>query len=560
MNTPTNEIKNWQDWLAEFQRIASTSGWLDFMDISDDDEIPLRQWAAVYMIPVQTTLSKAMLLACLQAPPAETDAALAAIAKAGSAVHFGKPPRSLKRDQRAVYQESTRYIVRSLPSTAELLLSVFTHYVRGEYDMQVDANLLMRDALTQCNTRDRSAALVSIGKAGAAALRGSGIWNGWADEGPDEFRHWGLSLTTMLDGFRSLQPLGDLAEERARCAERAAALSTKRQVDEPAAVIDDELIEAGPSEEFAAEFAAILENEEPLTDAEIQALGHSYQLFGEAAVRALELVDVIPEADGVDRDDVISMSVEMLGVLRYGESQAINLLVDIIVSQDELMDDTLVSMAIWSLQQMGPAVLKTALDFARYSSLDKPRSDMLTVLAVAGRGSDEVFDYLAKLFNDTPWANSRTRYASPLALTHDARAVPLIVEALRSPAVTENDAWLLLDALQELEVTFFINADTRAVDIPGHGVIDDVLPADWHTRLELAEQAEAEDEWEDDWDEDDDDDSDESDDDEDFQEVVYDKEGIPRCPDCGSELHYIAGRWEHTPPSVAPTRPAEVKR
>jgi hypothetical protein len=196
---------------------------------------------------------------------------------------------------------------------------------------------------------------------------------------------------------------------------------------------------------------------------------------------------------------------------------------------------------------MGQAVVEEAFDFVRYSSLEKPRRDMLLVLAAAGRGSEEVFNYLVQQFGDTAWANNKSFYALPLALSHDPRAIPILIGALRDPAVTEDDAWELLDALQEQNVEFYINHDTRAVNIPNYGVIEDVLPLDWRSRIELAEEESEDDEaWDEDWDEDHDD-EDDDDMEEPYDDVVYDKDGTPRCPDCGAEMHYIAGRWVHSP-------------
>jgi hypothetical protein len=549
MTTSENKSKNWQDWLAEFKHAISADGWSEFMTAMDLDETQFQQWAVIYMIPVQARLCNTLLLACLQTTPADVEGTLHSILQVARELRFGKPPRNSKRKFKEFYNESTRYIARTLPSTADMFASVFTHYIHGDYDTQNDINLLMREALTQSVARNRDAALANIGKAGAAALRGCELWDGWASEGPDEFRHWCLSLTTMLEGIDTVLPLGDIAAERKRSAERVAALSApfhpdKADEDAVADLFGDEQVE-----KLTSGFTEILNHDNPLSDEEIQQLGKRYNQFGQMAVRSLEMVGTMPDLD--DTDDVLSMAVEALGLLRYANQDAIHNLVDIIVHQDDdEYDEELIGSTIWALQQMGSAVIKPALDFAHYSSLEKPRADMLQVLAVVGRGSEEIFNYLAGQFSETPWANNKTRYANPLALTHDPRAVPIIIEALRNPAVTENDAWALLDALQELEVTFYINSDNHSVDIPSHGVIEDVLPAGWRSRQELEEEAAAEDEWDEEWDDEEDEDEDDEDDEEDYDEVIYDKEGIPRCPDCGAEMHYIAGRWVHPPPSI----------
>src|SRR4029453_4349296 len=99
---------------------------------------------------------------------------------------FGKPPRDIGRDLRELYHESTRRIMRDLPVIADLFVAVFTRYLRGEYDENADANLIMREVLSLSSARNREAALTALGRAGAAALRGRRIWSGWTGEGTPE--------------------------------------------------------------------------------------------------------------------------------------------------------------------------------------------------------------------------------------------------------------------------------------------------------------------------------------------------------------------------------------
>src|SRR5690349_17209525 len=158
MDTPAETIKDWQAWLDKFKHAISANGWNDFMAISLEDKISPWQWAAVYMLPVQSTLANAMLLACLQTPPEETEAVLKSIASQAHDAHFGKPPRNMDRELREVYHESTRRIARILPSTADLLAAVFARYIHDEYDTTADANLLLREAQTLSASRNRDAA------------------------------------------------------------------------------------------------------------------------------------------------------------------------------------------------------------------------------------------------------------------------------------------------------------------------------------------------------------------------------------------------------------------
>jgi hypothetical protein len=571
MNTSAESIQDWQGWLARFNQSVSAAGWRDFMSTALEGRVPIEQWAAVYVIPVQSALANAMLMACLQAPEASVETTLAGIARQAREARFGKAPRDLEKELREVYAQSTRNVARILPGTADLFMAIFSAYARGDYDLDGDANLLMREAQILSAARNRDAALAMIGRAGAAALHGSHLWSGWADEGGEEFLHWALSLATMLDGFGNILPLGDVASERGRAGERALTLSPAQTRADAAGDVEDDISERigeqtlGESESFVSEWVALASRTQPLTDGEIAEMGERYGQFAELAVRVLEMHGTV--ADLPMEEDITELAATILGMLRYSEEHAISLLIRLIAAEGELANPTAADSAVWALEQMGARAVEEAFDYARYSSQVRARYEMLKVLAVAGRGTGEVFDYLAGQFTASTWASGKADYVLPLALTHDPRALALIVEALRDPAVGEDDAWELFDALQELEVEFFINKDTRAVSIPGFGVIDDVLPQDWRSRKEIEEEEEAElnaleDEW-DEWDDEDEDDGEE--DDEEYEDdVVYDKDGIPRCPDCGAEMHYIGGRWVHppdaAPPQLAPPSPKPIGR
>jgi hypothetical protein len=301
---------------------------------------------------------------------------------------------------------------------------------------------------------------------------------------------------------------------------------------------------------------------QPLSDEEIQAMGDRYHMMADMAIQAVQL-GVHNEQPGA-----LSLGVLSLGILRHGHRQTINLLIEQIATQDhrvEGADDDEYDVdipvdAVIALQQIGGPALPAATEFLRYSTNAAARRDMLDVLGVAGRGSEEAFQYLAAEFAHTAWVNDKSHLAGPLALLHDPRAIPMIVEALRAPSLGDSDAWNLLDALQELGVALYVNRDTRSVSIPDYGIVEDVLPADWKSRQERDEEMQAElDELEDediDDDYDDDEDEDEEDDLEgaDYGDVIYDAQGIPRCPDCGAEMYYEAGEWRHAqaPLAVAP--------
>ncbi len=540
MKTTDEPINDWQGWLDKFLRGASTEGWAKFMALLDNDEILPWQWAAVYPMLLQNDLTNAMLLACLQLPEAEAHETLASITDRVHALRFGKPPRQMKRELKQLYRQASKNLLRDLLIMADFFQSVFAHYLRDDYDLTGDPNLLMREAEALAAMHQRERALELAGRVGAAALRGKSFWDGWADEGTPEFRAWSLSLSTMLEGHAYLLPFGSMVEERSRVAERVAALSPKlpRELPDLPAAEPPPPLES--PEEFIDEWTAILQREEPLSDQEIAAMGERY-------ARVCEGVKTVLSASGDRRlpakeGEMMGLLATMVGMLRCTDDFVSGRMIDVIRNSDQKYSGKTIENAMWALQQLGSAALKPCFDFVRYTSVEDARDDMLEVTGVLGRGSEEVFDYLSGQFMDTPWEDGKTRYAYPLALLHDARAVPMIADALSDPVVSENEAWELLDALQELGVELEVNRKTRAVTLPDYGTIENVLPENWSSRGEQDEMADEMQAAEEDTEEEERDEDEYTDDD-----IEYDARGIPHCVGCGAVMRKVGGRWVHPP-------------
>ncbi len=565
---------NWQDWLAQLTRGLSAEGWLAVADAmgSAHVEKALRGiQATILNVWVNRLLADTLLLAALQLPEAQALAEIDNIARLARQARYERSPKAVPRRLRDMYRESTSAIQRLLPDAADVLASVFTRYLRGEVDLQGDSNLLMRACQRALAARDRAAALDAIGRAGAAALRGARLWRGWLHEGEPEFRQWALVLITSLDEWKGFLPLGPAAEARARAGEIARALPRPqlRQANpgetqedaggEPAWEVAGRALMQ--DDNLGEEWMALLQRDQPLSDEEIAAMGDRYHALTALAAQAIQL-----GFQGTSPTGTLSVAATTLGILRDTDPESIGLLIELVADaeqfaeyssdgDDDQFEFDLVDDAVVALQRIGNPVVPAVIEFLRYSVNTEARYDLLHALGVAGRGSEDAFQYVAAEFANTAWANDKSDLAIPLAWLHDARAVPIFVEALRAPALTSEDAWKLLDALQELGVALYVNRDTRSVNIPDYGIIEDILPADWKSREEFA--AEEEVFGADDFDEDDEDD-DEDDDDalegEDYGDVIYDSQGIPRCPDCGAEMYYEAGQWRHaqTPPAAAP--------
>lgn len=549
--------KNWQDWLEQFVYHTTSAGWQEFAGRAREADIAPAWAARVYIPLMHTALANAMLCACLQLDESEALAAIEQIARQARQIRFEKSPRALSKELRALYRRLASDNARVLPDVADVFEQVFTRYARGDYDERADANALMSRARALIN--DRAAALDAVGRAGVAVLRGAAVWSGWPREGSPEFQNRADAVLLIEDISRHIGPLACLADERARAEAHIAALSVN-----PLSSDHDALPLLNTEDEVSRMIETWMElagRDEPLSDDEIRAMRDQYQLVAEAAARVVLTADVTLDMELEDRTSreeeeigkSLALAIDVLGILRYGPPEVVTVLINTVAGDTlNIWLSDLPESAVKALQRIGPPAVEQTFDFVRYSERRDIRADMMRLLGVVGRGNEAVYQYLAGEFNRVSWAEGRSDYALPLALTHDPRAIPLIVEALRDPAVDDDDAWDLLDALQELNVTFYINRDKRAVNIPGYGVIEDVLPWDWQSRAEL--QA-LEDAW-DDLDLDDEyDDEDEA-----YDDVVYDEDGTPRCPECGREMHYVNGRWVHELPPAAPKRPRSKSR
>ena len=186
MNAQRDAIRTWQGWLDAFVRDASAEGLAAYMQ-SNDGELPPEALATLFHLRTLYEQANAMLLACLQLPSAEAEQALAAIAAAARGAGFAKPPRQLKGRQKDFYRRASRVLLRDYPPEADLLRSIFLHYLHDDYDAQADANLLLQEARFESARNQRAKALELAGQAGAAMLRSRRLWEGWVHEGEGDF-------------------------------------------------------------------------------------------------------------------------------------------------------------------------------------------------------------------------------------------------------------------------------------------------------------------------------------------------------------------------------------
>jgi hypothetical protein len=560
VNTEKSITTTWQGWLEHFRHAASTEGWLEFMGSGEEMDAPLWQLAALFPVAAQSSLVNSLLLAVLQEPATEAAEVIEEIRKTARSIRFGKLPRGVKREVKGLYNDSSKMALRLMPQAADGLSSVFKHYLDGQYDLAVDANVAMREAGLAATMQQRERTLDLVGRAGAAMLRGQPLWAGWADEGPGEVSSWALVLSMVRENFAGfgILPLAAVEDERSRAAERAQQLLGPIEKPVFDAISIDALDPEDLNEEFVEEWFELMNREEPLSDIEIEQLGARRQKYISAAQHVLEAGAELPETAAIE--SLTEFAVATLGLLRATDENSLSILMRVVKDQGDEFTDEVVDNALWSLEQIGQAALPDVFDCVRYTNDMEVRSDLLPVLGHLGQGSPDVYAYLAQQFADSNWDDGKASCAFALASLHDARAVAPIVESLGDQAATEDDVMELLDALEELGVKFTVNQNKHTVTVTGYGVIADVATPDWISRAEREAPAESYDKQErppgafDNTDNLDD------------LEVVYDASGIARCPDCGAVLHRVEGRWEHPlidepfVPSQRPIRRQEIGR
>lgn len=108
-------------------------------------------------------------------------------------------------------------------------------------------------------------------------------------------------------------------------------------------------------------------------------------------------------------------------------------------------------------QRIGAPALRQVFDFARWSRRERARAPLMDALAVVGQGDKTVLHWLADDFARLTGAQTKACRATALALTHDPRAIPLMADTLRDPALSEADARKPVEALKELKTPLRID-------------------------------------------------------------------------------------------------------
>ncbi len=292
--------------------------------------------------------------------------------------------------------------------------------------------------------------------------------------------------------------------------------------------------------------------------------------FGEASLAAiqksaLELAqgyqhaladDRIPDEHFDDYASVAVMAVQVLGRIVATDADSISVLYELLSDEEK---SEVGEAAFESLSMLGDAAIDHARGYERFTLDEHNRSIAMMVIGAAGRGRPEIYDELLAGYQKTSWRGDRSLYLVPIANTRDPRVTMLFLEALGDPAIERDDVINILMCFDTLGVPFDVHPDTGTVTVSDLGVYPDLMPGGWPP-AEFADILDA-----DDFDDDGDDDDDGPIIFTDAQAstqgaVTYDKQGVPRDPNTGEEMHFVKGIWRPAPRLAAPPSAPEIGR
>lgn len=483
--TTDNPTTIWQDWLVLADHLLSFDMWENLDKTLKSIQMTFEDMSSLQTSSVIIAYLNSMFLACVKEP--EADQALQTIRDHMVAVQPEILKRKVKASARKAYTSYVKDLAPILATGGELFHAAFTAYTQNDYDPQRDPNLLIREAFQMLDEGVEDKALYAIGQALVIVMRGGSVWNGWHTEGYELGARW-FTLVALVQQTFPLIPLGSLAEERLRVDERLATLQADVSEESPEQELADvlKLAETMPAgeeeevsgEEFMQQWTALISRRDPLTDAEIEAMGDQYEEYVDQAIEILSVIATRQEWSEAEIQNIMFFA-HGLGVLRYHEdATAASMLVDIlpIVSDSpETLDEI-----TWALEQMGSVSIQALMETVRYT-LDSDKLDIATeMLARVGRGDEEVYRFLVERYQEIHDVEEQLIFINALGLLHDQRVVPLLVKALRDLAPDEENVAAVLDALAEMGAPMNVDADAGSVTIDGFGEIKDIVP-DWWT-------------------------------------------------------------------------------
>ena len=499
-------VLSWRDALTRLQRDTSRTGWRRLQIEAMQLGCPPALWGSLYSRTiVQRGIFQCALLAVLEEPAHLHERALACIRDVAT-VATTPPARSPARPTGDFeFRLALTDAMSSPPMAIDLCIGIAGAYARSGFTSQpgaVDAALASaRDA---ARAGDKSTLLSRVAHAGALALRGDAMWDGWLREGPADFQASCAVLVTCLDWLNLMQidltgvhaallaAISDRHGESRRTAARSSGhpplppLSLELLLAEVMTIVRNGGLAADhPARRDSAQYQQLAAGILALchTRAEFDAFGssrephlHYEKGFSNTSCLSgpLTTADAQEAAfinDENDDEDIHAAMAQLeadcivaLGHLRFDTPDALNTLLHRAVDSD--LYPAVGQAAVWALQQIGAASLAGARATMRYASDPYARRQAQLIFGGAARNNPAAFDELAAQFQSTRWDEGRADFALPLALTDDLRCPALLVESLRQAPPSAADVSGILEALDQLDIAWQWIAEIQGIELP----------------------------------------------------------------------------------------------
>ncbi len=475
------EEYTWETFLQRLVRRGEPRDFKAFLrQFTGLSSVGLDMAASIYPVVIGDEITHAMLAASLQLPPAEAERTLTQIVNVVARAPFQKGLRkTLNAREREAFQRVVGLIRRAVIPGSHALAATFRAYIRGDYDLKEDPNLLIREASRLMRQKSASGpgrrrkrravsetALELVGRAGALALRGKPLWHHWPEEAASPVNDWMLVIDGALENlsqYKEFFPLPSIEEARPRWREILQQLATKPSAAKEESAEEEEGAEKVEAKEprkpeLAPEDMDEMLNElepflagEKLPSAETLAtLPRPHEQYGQLLARLL----FHWEDWDFDDPDTVPFLIALIRLQGYllpkDPTDAVESLVDIVAGTADSDLEEMAEEASNALALIGEPAREAVLDYLRYSENNPARAVLVLAMSEVADGAPEAFSVLAQCFQEISWDEGKRAVVAALAMLEDERAIPLLEKALQEPGLEPWQIGVLQNALEEL--------------------------------------------------------------------------------------------------------------
>lgn len=392
---------------------------------------------AGYSGAVEALITTTLLFACL-----DSDEAAEKSIQAVRRVIWEMPSRVVNNDSPVDIQVLVESFLRIggwiLVERTPVLLSAFSHYVKGEYDVDENLDVLLCSAQQKVDD-EPEAALDLVGRVGALVLRGRRVRPCWAVIAKPRLQIWLAGLHNALAHCAS-GPVSFPIEEISRERER-------RQIMDARSVVDLQAFR-----KYRRPMQPVRTAQDPTDQDQVDRLMEALLSGGSIPKRsdlrafrtmegaALPLLLAVVKADHLRRQDgegdgaSLTYALRVLSALK--NQAAVDPLIRLVAETSP--KDDVYEEATKALERLGPHAVDRVVEMVQNSDNPPTCLPLANILGRA-RHKEKVYGALVSLFRKVNWEHGKQRVASALAAYGDKRAIPLLEEALDDPELQDHE-------------------------------------------------------------------------------------------------------------------------